>query len=127
MDKTTLILVLGAVLLVAAAFFFTKGFPEPMTGSVVLTTESNDELCAGKVIEVLSKINDPERDAPLAEIIGLKPENVNVEGSKVTVIINLPSYCPFKDSITSTIKEEVGKIEGVKSVEVKLREELVEE
>lgn len=130
MNKKTFFLWIGIGLLVAAVFFLTKAFPEPMTGSVVLTSEGragNLELSKDSVMKVLNNIKDPERDAPLAEIVGLKPEDVEIQGSAVTVTINLPSYCPLKDNISSSIKKELGKIRGVESVEVKLKDELVEE
>lgn len=123
MDKNKLMMGIGFGLIAAVVIFLIRS-PDAVTGSVVLSDELSGELCPSRVMQVLSKIDDPERDAPLAEVIGMKTDDITVEGGKVTVVINLPSYCPFKKEITSTIKEEVGKMDGVESVEVRLKSEL---
>ncbi|KYK25420.1 hypothetical protein AYK26_06140 [Euryarchaeota archaeon SM23-78] len=87
-------------------------------------SNASQEPLKAIVMTGLGNITDPEVNVPLAEVIGLTPEDVDVENGDVSIVINLPSYCPLKDRIISDIKESIGKIIGVESVEVKLKEEV---
>ena len=69
--------------------------------------------------EELDKIIDPEFNAPLTEYI--KINDIKIEDGNVIIETNLPSRCPYKDEITALIKEQILKIQNVKSVEVLLK------
>lgn len=72
-----------------------------------------------KIWRVLEKIDDPELGVSLVGL-GLIYE-VEEESGKVKVRMSLTSMgCPLFEMIEGEIKEKVGKIDGVKKVEVDL-------
>jgi ATP-binding protein involved in chromosome partitioning len=69
------------------------------------------------VLEVLSRIEDPELKKPLTELDMVK--SVEIQGSQVTVGITLTvPGCPLKEKIQSDINAGLRQIQGVESVKV---------
>ncbi len=70
-----------------------------------------------KVIDILSKINDPELHRPLTDLDMVK--NVKVDGGVVNIEISLTiPGCPLKHKISDDIKTMVGALDGVSAVNV---------
>jgi metal-sulfur cluster biosynthetic enzyme len=70
--------------------------------------------------EELDKITDPEFNAPLTKFISIN--SIEIDDGKVTIEINLPPWCPYKEKIIALIKEQISRVKNVKSVEVMLKE-----
>jgi ATP-binding protein involved in chromosome partitioning len=69
------------------------------------------------VMHVLSGIDDPELKKPLTELDMVR--SVDIEDGAVTIEITLTvPGCPLKEKISHDIREAVGGLEGVRSVEV---------
>ncbi len=69
------------------------------------------------VMEILSKIDDPELRRSLTELDMVK--FVNIDNGNVTVGISLTvPECPMKDKIVQDVTKGVGALEGVQSVKV---------
>ena len=70
-----------------------------------------------KVIELLTAVEDPEFEIDIYNL-GLV-YGVEVEGTKVTVLMTLTSLgCPTAPLIEMSVREAVGAVEGVEGVEV---------
>ena len=78
------------------------------------TTPTQDQ-----VRRALSRVIDPELRRPITDL-GMV-ESVEIEDGVVTVGVLLTvAGCPLKDTITADIRKEVGALEGVSGVEVRL-------
>ena len=78
------------------------------------TTPTQDQ-----VRRALSRVIDPELRRPITDL-GMV-ESVEIEDGVVTVGVLLTvAGCPLKDTITADIRREVGALEGVSGVEVRL-------
>ncbi len=72
-----------------------------------------------KVMNVLSRINDPELRKPLTELDMIKYVEINENNVKVGVSLTIAG-CPLKKKITEDITTKVGELDGVGKVEVDL-------
>ena len=78
------------------------------------TTPTQDQ-----VRQTLGRVIDPELRRPITDL-GMV-ESVEIEDGVVTVGVLLTvAGCPLKDTITADIRKEVGALEGVSGVEVRL-------
>ena len=78
------------------------------------TTPTQDQ-----VRQALDRVIDPELRRPITDL-GMV-ESVEIEDGVVTVGVLLTvAGCPLKDTITADIRKEVGALEGVSGVEVRL-------
>ena len=78
------------------------------------TTPTQDQ-----VRQALGRVIDPELRRPITDL-GMV-ESVEIEDGVVTVGVLLTvAGCPLKDTITADIRKEVGALEGVSGVEVRL-------
>ena len=76
-----------------------------------VTREAIDAALAG--------VDDPEIRRPITELGMVK--GVEVDGSTVRVGVYLTvSSCPMQDTITNRVREAVGGIDGVESVQIEL-------
>ena len=76
-----------------------------------------------EVMEVLSKVVDPEIGIPITEMKLI--DDVKIEDGNVYVEFHLTMpWCPpvFAMKIASDIKEGISKVKGVKKVEVRLKD-----
>ncbi len=71
------------------------------------------------VMQVLKQIEDPELRKPLTDLDMIKSVEINNGRVSVDVLLTVPG-CPLKKKITDDITEKVGKLDGVKKVEVNL-------
>ena len=69
-----------------------------------------------KVLQELTDIKDPERGGSLTQFAPVN--GVKVSDGKAVININLPSYCPLKGKIINDIKERIGKLPGIREVDV---------
>lgn len=70
-----------------------------------------------QVLDILAKINDPELHRPLTDLDMVK--NVGIDGEVVNIEISLTiPGCPLKHKISEDINAMVGKLEGVKKVNI---------
>jgi Mrp family chromosome partitioning ATPase len=84
-----------------------------------LTTEA-------EIRKALEGVHDPELHKSLIEL-GMIRE-VRIEGEQVEITLALTTLgCPLKDQIVGDVKQTVGALEGVRSVEVELVEMTEEE
>ena len=75
-----------------------------------------------KIDEELAKVVDPEIGIPIVEMNLI--DRVEIKDEEVTVDFHLTApFCPavFAIKIASDIKENLSRVEGVKSVRVNLR------
>lgn len=71
------------------------------------------------VMDALGRVIDPEINKPLTELGMI--ESVTIEGGNVAVDVLLTTAgCPLRGTITEDVAREVGKVEGVASVDVKM-------
>ena len=78
------------------------------------TTPTQDQ-----VRQALGRVIDPELRRPITDL-GMV-ESVEIEDGVVTVGVLLTvAGCPLKDTITADTRREVGALEGVSGVEVRL-------
>lgn len=82
------------------------------------------EVAAGvtedSVRQALATVNDPEINRPITEIGMVKSVEI-AEGGAVRVAVYLTvSGCPMRDTITTRVREAVGRVAGVTGVEVEL-------
>lgn len=74
-----------------------------------------------QVEEALKNIPDPEIGVSLWDLGLIYKIDIDQKRGKVTVLMTLTTIgCPLFDLIANPIKEAVGKIKGVKEVEVEL-------
>lgn len=79
-----------------------------------------------KVRKALESVMDPELDKSLIELGMIR--NVDVDGTQVGITVALTTMgCPLKEEIVGDVKEAVGALAGVDSVEVELTEMTAEE
>src|SRR4030042_2311629 len=72
-----------------------------------------------KILEKLKKVIDPEIGCNIVDL-GLI-YGVRTKGDKVEIDMTLTApFCPLRDMLIQQVKEEVGKIGGVKKVKVNL-------
>lgn len=73
-----------------------------------------------EAIQVLQTVYDPEIPVNIYELGLIYEVNVNND-LDIEIIMSLTSpFCPAAQSMPAEIKEKLGKIEGVKEVEVKI-------
>lgn len=73
-----------------------------------------------EAIQVLQTVYDPEIPVNIYELGLIYEVNVNND-LEIEIIMSLTSpFCPAAQSMPAEIKEKLGKIEGVKDVEVKI-------
>jgi FeS assembly SUF system protein len=73
-----------------------------------------------EAIQVLQTVYDPEIPVNIYELGLIYEVNVNND-LDIEIIMSLTSpFCPAAQSMPAEIKEKLGKIEGVKEVEVKV-------
>jgi len=80
------------------------------------------------VIKELDKVLDPEIGIPITAMKLI--DKINIDKDKVTVEFHLTMpWCPgvFATEIAKNIKKVVSEIEGVKSVQVKLKDNYMDE
>jgi metal-sulfur cluster biosynthetic enzyme len=80
------------------------------------------------VIKELDKVLDPEIGIPITAMKLI--DKINIDKDKVTVEFHLTMpWCPgvFATEIAKNIKKVVSEIEGVKSVQVKLKDHYMDE
>jgi ATP-binding protein involved in chromosome partitioning len=80
-----------------------------------MSIPTQDQLTAA-----LSTVIDPEIRRPITEIGMLKSASVDDAGVARVGIYLTVSGCPMKDTLTHDVKEAVGQLPGVTSVEVEL-------
>lgn len=83
--------------------------------------EVEDDLVINKktVIKELEKVIDPEIGISITEMKLI--DDVKIDKDKVLIEFHLTSpFCPLALNIASDIKERISKLNGVKSVRVKL-------
>jgi len=79
-------------------------------------------MIAKKDIEkVLRGISDPEVGVSLVDLGLIYGVSVDKKSGKVTIRMTLTTVgCPLFDLITKPVKEQVGKLKGVKDVDIEL-------
>jgi ATP-binding protein involved in chromosome partitioning len=70
-----------------------------------------------EIMQVLSKINDPELQRSLTELDMVKFVEIDGGSVKVGISLTIPG-CPLKNKIGDDIKKMVGQVAGVEKVEV---------
>jgi len=72
-----------------------------------------------KIIEALKQVYDPELNLDVYKL-GLIYD-ININADKVSIVMTLTSpMCPFGDMLINNVKDNIGKVEGVKEVNVDL-------
>jgi len=72
-----------------------------------------------KVMEALSKVEDPELRRPLTDLDMVRTVDIDGSRVKVEIALTIPE-CPMKGTISQHVKEAVSAVEGVEEVEVDL-------
>ena len=95
--------------------------PAPASGHAELATYDRtmpDSLLA-LVDAALATVEDPEIHRPITELKMVKSREV-VDGVATIAVWLTVSGCPMRDTITTRVREAVGAVPGVSSVEVEL-------
>ena len=71
------------------------------------------------VMDALNKVKDPEINLPLPELGMIEGVEID-DGFVVVKVLLTTAGCPLKSTITSDIEKEVGKLDGVKKVQVSM-------
>lgn len=72
------------------------------------------------IVKVLKKVYDPEIPVNIYDLGLIYEVDVDDERKvKVTMTLTAPN-CPLADELIENVHDEVGKVEGVKSVEINL-------
>lgn len=74
-------------------------------------------LSKDDILKVLSGIDDPELKRPLTDLDMVRSVDIEDGAVRIEITLTVPG-CPLKEKISSDIKNGVGALEGVKSVEV---------
>lgn len=81
------------------------------------------EETVGKIKEALKQVIDPEIGANVVDMGLIK--DIKVEMGKVTILMTLTvpaAFCPLAGYLLNQVRDVVRKVEGVREVEVKLKE-----
>lgn len=71
------------------------------------------------VIDVLEEIADPELQIDIVTLELVRSVDIKESGKRVGILITFTTpQCPAREEITEAIMEEVGKLDGVKRVDV---------
>jgi FeS assembly SUF system protein len=73
-----------------------------------------------QIVRVLRNIYDPEIPVNIYDLGLIYEVNVDSEGKVLIVMTLTAPGCPMVDELMMEIHEEVGKVEGVTKVDVKL-------
>jgi ATP-binding protein involved in chromosome partitioning len=73
-----------------------------------------------QVRAALAGVQDPEIHRPITELGMVKNVEVSADGAVRVEVFLTVSGCPLRDTITRDVKNAVGKLDGVRSVEVAL-------
>ena len=81
--------------------------------------DEKEEITKTKVLDALSKVQEPELHNDLVSLNMIRDIDINGDKVSFSVVLTTPA-CPLKNQIESESRAAVEAIPGVKSVEVKL-------
>jgi ATP-binding protein involved in chromosome partitioning len=72
------------------------------------------------VREALATVQDPEIHRPITDLGMVKSVEISPSGAARVAVYLTVSGCPMRDTLTNGVKEAVGRVPGISSVEVEL-------
>ncbi len=72
------------------------------------------------VLAALATVNDPEIHRPITDLGMVRDLEVATDGTVMVTVLLTVAGCPMKDTITSSVRAAVGRVEGVREVRINL-------
>ncbi|WTW95231.1 Mrp/NBP35 family ATP-binding protein [Streptomycetaceae bacterium NBC_01309] len=82
--------------------------------------ETRTSVPEDAVRDALATVDDPEIHKPITELGMVKSVDIAADGRVKVAVYLTVAGCPMRDTITSRVREAVGKVAGVTAVEVEL-------